>query len=64
MVELEAPVGDEGEGSEVSVAVASDDVTAIEDAMPAFSPSEGFEPVPEEDEEGEFPFFPPTQPGS
>lgn len=55
-------VADEGEGSEVSVAVASDDVAAVGDATPALSAAEGFEPVPDEEDLTEFPFFPPTEP--
>lgn len=56
--------GAEPGGGELAVAasVASDDVTVLADALPAFDPSEGYEPVPVEDDEGQFPFFPPTQP--
>ena len=49
-------------GLEIAAAVASDDVTVLADALPAFDPSEGYEPVPAEDDQGTFPFFPPTQP--
>jgi hypothetical protein len=56
------PVGDPGEGSEVSAAVASDDVTVLADSLPALDATEGYEPVPDEDGQGGFPFFPPTQP--
>lgn len=51
-----------GGGLEIAAAVASDDVTVLADALPAFDSSEGYEPVPAEDDQGSFPFFPPTQP--
>ena len=51
-----------GGGLEIAAAVASDDVAVLADALPAFDPSEGYEPVPQEDDQGDFPFFPPTQP--
>jgi hypothetical protein len=57
------PVADPGGGEmEVSASVASDDVTVLADALPAFDPAEGYEPGLIEDDEGEFPFFPPTRP--
>jgi hypothetical protein len=57
------PGADPGGGEmEVSASVASDDVTVLADALPAFDASEGYEPGLVEDDEGEFPFFPPTQP--
>ena len=55
-------VTDEGEGAEVSAAVASDDVVVMAESVPALDATESYEPVPEEDPEGDFPFFPPTQP--
>lgn len=47
---------------EVAAAVASDDVIVLADALPAFDPTEGYEPVPDEDGQRDFPFFPPPQP--
>jgi hypothetical protein len=32
------------------------------ESVPALDATESYEPVPEEDPEGDFPFFPPTQP--
>ncbi len=47
---------------EIAAAVASDDVTVLAESLPAFDPTEGYEPTPAEDDQGGFPFFPPTQP--
>ena len=51
-----------GDGAEIAAAVASDDVTVLAESLPAFDPTEGFEPAPAEDDPRDFPFFPPTQP--
>lgn len=64
---LLSPVPDEGaetDGEEIEVAasVASDDVTVLAEGLPPVDISDSFEPVPLDDDQRDFPFFPPTQP--
>jgi hypothetical protein len=49
---------------EISAAVAADDTSVFVESLPSFDPAEGYEPLPQEDEQRQFPFFPPTQPTS
>ncbi len=48
---------------EIAAAIEADDASAFADALPPLDPADDYEPLPLEDDQGTFPFFPPTQPG-
>ncbi len=48
---------------EIAAAVQADDTSVFADTLPPFDPADDYEPLPIEDDSGNFPFFPPTQPG-
>lgn len=47
---------------EIAAAVEADDTSVFADTLPPLEPAEDYEPLPVEDDQGTFPFFPPTQP--
>ena len=57
------PGADPGGGEiEIAAAVEADDTSVFADTLPPLDPAEDYEPLPAEDDQGTFPFFPPTQP--
>ncbi len=48
---------------EIAAAVQADDTSVFAESLPPFDPADDYEPLPMEDGQGGFPFFPPTQPG-
>ena len=48
---------------EIAAAVEADDTSVFADTLPPLDPVEDYEPLPVDDDQGTFPFFPPTQPG-
>ncbi len=56
--------GADGGGAEIEIpaAVLADDTSAFAESLPPLDPAEDYEPLPAEDDHGNFPFFPPTQP--
>lgn len=60
-----APDGgtDPGGGDlEMAAAVAADDTSVFAEGLPPFEPVDDYEPLPADDTQPGFPFFPPTQP--
>ncbi len=51
-----------GAGIEIAAAVLADDTSTFADSLPPFDPADDYEPLPLEDDQQNFPFFPPTQP--
>ena len=47
---------------EIAAAVEADDTSVFADTLPPLDPADDYEPLPAEDDQGNFPFFPPTQP--
>ncbi|TPW18222.1 MAG: RTX toxins and related Ca2+-binding protein [bacterium] len=65
--DLLSPTPDPGADSggaeiEISAAVEADDTAVFADTLPPLDPAEDYEPLPLEDDQRDFPFFPPTQP--
>ena len=52
-----------GAEMEIAAAVLADDTSVFADTLPPLDPTVDYEPLPVEDDQGGFPFFPPTQPG-
>ncbi len=48
---------------EIAAAVEADDTSVFSDTLPPLDPADDYEPLPVENGQGTFPFFPPTQPG-
>ena len=59
-----APAGADAGGTEIgiSAAVDADDTSSFAESLPPFDPANDYEPLPAEDGQRDFPFFPPTQP--
>jgi len=51
-----------GEAIEMAAAVAADDTSVFAESLPPFEPADDYEPLPLEDDQPGFPFFPPPQP--
>lgn len=47
---------------EIAAAVEADDTSVFADILPPLDSADDYEPLPAEDDQGTFPFFPPTQP--
>lgn len=57
------PVADPGGGElEIAAAVQADDTSVFADTLPLLDPADEFEPLPLEEDQREFPLFPPTDP--
>lgn len=58
----DAGADDSGTGIEIAAAVAADDTSRFAEGLPPFDPVEDYEPLPLDDDQRDFPFFPPPQP--